>query len=232
MTLEGNPWFVAADVCRVLELGWDKANQLYAPSRVVKHLDGTEVSSNLIAMDGRRRYMLCISESGLYKLAMRSDKPQAKPFQDWVTKEVLPSIRKTGAYVAGQMSLMEHPKMTPLELMMDQFGKFSEAMCNVVKSQAAEIADLRQVNTALLGRVVALEQKPAQAAYQVLPAAPKEDPDNEYITAAFFAATDMMLPKARFDVVSALGGSSGLRSLRSKLGTENNPKYLLREVHF
>ena len=39
-----------------------------------------------------------ISESGLYKLIMRSDKPQAREFQDWVTKEVLPSIRKTGSY--------------------------------------------------------------------------------------------------------------------------------------
>ncbi|WP_228384636.1 BRO family protein [Rhodocyclus gracilis] len=43
-----------------------------------------------------------ISESGLYKLIMRSDKATAKPFQDFVTKEVLPSIRKTGAYVTGQ----------------------------------------------------------------------------------------------------------------------------------
>lgn len=42
--------------------------------------------------------MVLISESGLYKLIMRSDKESARPFQDWVTKEVLPSIRKTGAY--------------------------------------------------------------------------------------------------------------------------------------
>lgn len=43
-----------------------------------------------------------VSESGLYKLIMRSDKPEAKRFQNWVTQEVLPSIRKTGAYVVGQ----------------------------------------------------------------------------------------------------------------------------------
>lgn len=43
-----------------------------------------------------------ISESGLYKLIMRSDKPQAKPFQDWVTKVVLPAIRKDGGYIAGE----------------------------------------------------------------------------------------------------------------------------------
>jgi len=43
-----------------------------------------------------------ISESGLYKLVMRSDKPQAKQFQDWVTREVLPAIRKDGAYIMGE----------------------------------------------------------------------------------------------------------------------------------
>ena len=48
---------------------------------------------------------------------MRSDKPQAKPFQDWVTQEVLPSIRKTGAYVTGQPSLKESLNMDPLDLM-------------------------------------------------------------------------------------------------------------------
>ena len=45
-----------------------------------------------------------ISESGLYKLIMRSNKPAAKEFQDWVTKEVLPSINATGSYVTGQPS--------------------------------------------------------------------------------------------------------------------------------
>jgi len=46
--------------------------------------------------------LVLVSESGLYKLVMRSDKPQAKAFQDWVTKVVLPAIRKDGAYVMGQ----------------------------------------------------------------------------------------------------------------------------------
>ncbi|QRM18873.1 hypothetical protein GBK02_05440 [Dechloromonas sp. TW-R-39-2] len=50
--------------------------------------------------------MEIISESDLYKLIMRSDKPQAKAFQDWGANEVLPSIRKTGAYVVGQMPLV------------------------------------------------------------------------------------------------------------------------------
>lgn len=43
-----------------------------------------------------------LSESGLYKFILRSDKPQARPFQDWVTREVLPSVRKTGGYILGE----------------------------------------------------------------------------------------------------------------------------------
>jgi len=43
-----------------------------------------------------------LSESGLYKLIMRSDKPTARPFQDWVTRDVLPAIRKDGAYIMGE----------------------------------------------------------------------------------------------------------------------------------
>lgn len=46
--------------------------------------------------------MKVVSESGLYKLVLRSDKPDAKPFQDWVTQEVLPAIRKDGAYIDGE----------------------------------------------------------------------------------------------------------------------------------
>lgn len=93
----GQPWFVAADVCRVLDLGWDKSNNVYAPSRLVRHLAGDEKASSRIANKGQPH--LIISESGLYKLIMRSDKPEAVAFQEWVTREVLPAIRKTGGYM-------------------------------------------------------------------------------------------------------------------------------------
>lgn len=122
VTIEDQPWFVAADVCRCLELGWDKTNQRYAPSRMVSYLLEDEIRSNLIATEpqGKLRHTLVISESGLYKLIMRSDKPQARAIQDWITREVLPSIRKTGAYVTGQPSIVENPNMDPLSLLMAQ----------------------------------------------------------------------------------------------------------------
>lgn len=85
----------------------------------LQKLKGKEVGFNPIEIklsDGRSRsqVMKVISESGLYKLVMRSDKPQAKKFQDWVTRDVLPTIRKTGQYnvhaekvAKGEMSLTE-----------------------------------------------------------------------------------------------------------------------------
>lgn len=51
---------------------------------------------------GRAPRLVVVSESGLYKLIMRSDKATARPFQDWVTKEVLPSIRRTGGYLLNE----------------------------------------------------------------------------------------------------------------------------------
>lgn len=84
MTLEGAPWFVAADVLDAL--GYPSSSR----TMILRKLDPEEVA--LKRIEGTRgRDQNVINESGLYKLLMRSDKPQAKAFQDWVTKEVLPS---------------------------------------------------------------------------------------------------------------------------------------------
>ena len=98
--IDGEPWFVAADVCRVLELS--------NPSKACADLDDDEAaltSSYSRSSNGteQKRDMLIISESGLYNLIFRSRKPEAKKFRKWVTAEVLPSIRKTGMYVAPEM---------------------------------------------------------------------------------------------------------------------------------
>ncbi|MCP4594973.1 Bro-N domain-containing protein [Neptuniibacter sp.] len=87
---DGNPWFVAKDVCDILE---------YAdPNVALKGLDDDEKLLHQIDGTGQRRKMLIINESGLYTLILRSNKPAAKPFRKWVTAEVLPAIRKTGSY--------------------------------------------------------------------------------------------------------------------------------------
>ena len=87
-------WFVAKDVCDILELT--------NPTEALKALDDNEKSSLRISEGtspkGGNPNMNVISESGLYALIMRSNKPEAKKFRKWVTSEVLPSIRKTGRY--------------------------------------------------------------------------------------------------------------------------------------
>lgn len=86
----GEPWFVLKDVCEILGLG--------TPARVAERLDDDEKGMSQIHTPGGKQEMTIISESGLYNVILRSDKPEAKPFRKWVTGEVLPSIRKTGSY--------------------------------------------------------------------------------------------------------------------------------------
>ncbi len=98
LTINDEPWFVAVDVCKVLGLALKNGSVTHH----LYKLDAEEKIKVTSPSGGKvRKGSLLVSESGLYKLIMRSDKPQAKAFQDWVTKTVLPSIRKDGMYVAG-----------------------------------------------------------------------------------------------------------------------------------
>lgn len=87
---DGDIWFVAADVGAVLELTNVRAS--------VALLDDDEKGVNTIDTPSGKQEMSIINESGLYALILRSRKPEAKRFRKWVTSEVLPAIRKTGAY--------------------------------------------------------------------------------------------------------------------------------------
>ena len=90
--MAGEPWFVLKDCMSILDLG--------NPTETVKMFDDDEFSTTeVIDSIGRRQQAYIISEPGLYRLVMRSRKPEAKEFQRWVTHEVLPSIRKTGGYI-------------------------------------------------------------------------------------------------------------------------------------
>lgn len=101
---QGEPWFVAKDVCDILGIA---TNHLREEGR---GLDSDEVAS-LPNWEGKGSAPLIINEPGLYKLIMRSRKPEAKAFQRWVTHEVLPSIRKHGGYMLGQ------ERMTPEQML-------------------------------------------------------------------------------------------------------------------
>ncbi|QVK17759.1 phage antirepressor [Mycoplasmatota bacterium] len=88
------PWFVAKDVCSILDIK--------NTTQAIQRLDEDERSMLNIGRQGETNV---VNESGLYTLILRSDKPQAKHFRKWVTSEVLPSIRKNGGYIANQENL-------------------------------------------------------------------------------------------------------------------------------
>ena len=92
--LDGEPWFVLKDVCAVL--GISKYRD------TADRLDEDERGSARVDTLGGAQDMTIINESGLYNVILRSDKPEARPFRKWVTGEVLPSIRKHGAYMTTE----------------------------------------------------------------------------------------------------------------------------------
>lgn len=89
----GEPWFVLSDVCRILDI----QNRDQTSAR----LDDDEKDTADADTPGGVQRVITINESGLYSVILRSDKPAAKRFKKWVTSEVLPSIRKTGAYAVA-----------------------------------------------------------------------------------------------------------------------------------
>jgi prophage antirepressor-like protein len=90
----GDPWFVAKDVCDILEI----ANSRDAVAR----LDPDEKGVVLTDTPGGMQEVQAVNEPGLYTLILGSRKPEAKAFKRWITHEVIPAIRKTGAYAVDQ----------------------------------------------------------------------------------------------------------------------------------
>lgn len=88
ITRDGEPWFVAADVCRALEI--DRTQ--------IRRLDEDEKGVYSMQTPGGAQKMTIVNEPGLYALVLGSRKPEAKAFKRWITHEVIPAIRKTGQY--------------------------------------------------------------------------------------------------------------------------------------
>lgn len=104
--VNGEPWFVAADVCRTLGL-----EQV---SRAMSRLD--ESDSGLLKVPhpqnpDKTMDVNGVNEPGLYSLILCSNKPEAKAFKRWITHEVIPSIRKTGGYISGQETMTDSELM-------------------------------------------------------------------------------------------------------------------------
>lgn len=107
----GEPWFVAADVCRALEIG--------NPSDAMRRLDEDEKA--LVSIEGMSRgndQTNIVNEPGLYSLVLGSRKPEAKAFKRWITHEVIPAIRKTGGYIAGEADMTDEELLSKALLVM------------------------------------------------------------------------------------------------------------------
>ncbi|MBZ9753682.1 hypothetical protein LB524_00135 [Mesorhizobium sp. ESP6-5] len=103
VTIDGNPWFVARDLAGPLH--WTISNVRLQTGR---NLAADERREQVVTTSGGPQSLVLISESGFYKLVLRAQRsnPHAKEVQDWVTRIVLPAIRKDGMYVVGE----EHAK--------------------------------------------------------------------------------------------------------------------------
>lgn len=102
VTIDGEPWFVLKDVCEILSIENHKD--------VAKRLDADEVGRFSLPhpqSPEKQIEMVCVNESGLYHVIIRSDKPIAKPFRKWITADVLPTMRKTGGYVANEDAFID-----------------------------------------------------------------------------------------------------------------------------
>lgn len=91
---DGEPWFVAKDVCDALGIRTDTVRTILDDDEVTEILNPNSIGVT------HGRAPLIVSEAGLYALVLKSRKPEAKRFQRWVTHEVLPSIRRSGGYIA------------------------------------------------------------------------------------------------------------------------------------
>lgn len=96
VVLNSEPMFCLVDVCKALDIK--------NATDVAKRLDDDERTRLNLGRQGETNF---VTESGLYAVILRSDKPNAKKFRKWITGEVLPSIRKNGGYIAGQETLSD-----------------------------------------------------------------------------------------------------------------------------
>lgn len=139
--IDGAPWFVAADVRSIVGVQQNGNN-----FRFLNDDERRIVPRGLITGKGMSQATL-LSEFGLYKFVLRSDKAEAKSFQDWVTREALPAIRKDGGYILGE------EKVRSGEITEDKLVFLARAAIAVLKS-AGQVASGSGVRPRLAGHLV------------------------------------------------------------------------------
>ena len=139
--IDGQPWFVGREIAGILGYGEGKKSSSALNNAVNKHVDTEDKGVTKMVTPGGRQNVVIINESGLYILILSSKLPQAKAFKRWVTSEVLPCIRKYGAYATPDT--LENFKGNP---------QFAEALIDA-------LAEEHSKNVALEGRVEELTPK-------------------------------------------------------------------------
>lgn len=123
---DGELWWLLKDICGIL--GIEKSRN------VASRLDQDEKGAFLTGTPSGEQKMIYVNEPGLYNVILRSDKPDAKNFKRWITHEVLPSVRKTGAYNVA-------PKMSQAQLLLEAVQQMvdMEQRIDMVETSTAQL---------------------------------------------------------------------------------------------
>lgn len=130
--LDGEPWFVLADLAKVLGIA--------SPGRLAARLDEGVRQTHTLGTAGGAQQMTIVSEAGMYEVVIRSDKPAAVEFRRWITAEVLPAIRKTGRYQADQLAAPELVSRADLARMVLEAEEEKKVLEAAIESQAPIVA--------------------------------------------------------------------------------------------
>ena len=142
--IDDEPWFVAKDVCMLLDLSNPR-------DILAKVLDDDEKGVDTIYTPGGKQQMSIINESGLYHLIFVSRKPEAKVIRRWVTGTILPSIRRTGSYSVGGQ---EEHKRLPLPRLRPYFKEWKESLTPYIRRKDLEVvAETEEVTLAHVMKV-------------------------------------------------------------------------------
>ena len=131
ITIAGEPWFIARDICFALGLG--------NVSQAVTKLDTEEKRTLDVGVILNDTPLIAVSESGLYALVLGSRKPEAIEFRKWITRDVLPTIRKTGSYTAAPAFHVPQTLSEALRLAADLSDKV-EAQATQIEQQKPAVA--------------------------------------------------------------------------------------------
>ena len=142
--IDGEPWFVAKDLCMILEIQNSR-------DTLAKVIDEDEKGVANLYTPGGFQKMSVLNESGLYHLIFVSRKPEAKAIRRWVTGTVLPSIRRTGSYSVGGQ---EERRCLPLPRLRPYFKEWKESLTPYIRRKDLEVvAETEEVTLAHVMKV-------------------------------------------------------------------------------